>query len=47
MSVRGETASGRGKGGDDTGWADVNLIGPKNKKNSRGRFNWYKWMMKI
>jgi hypothetical protein len=31
-STRGETALGRGKGGDDVSWTSVNLIGPKNKK---------------
>jgi hypothetical protein len=34
-SAGGEAAPGRGKGGDDAIWADVNLIGPKNKKNPR------------
>jgi hypothetical protein len=31
-SVRGEAALGRGKGGDDVSWADINLTGSKNKK---------------
>jgi hypothetical protein len=31
-STRGEAAPGRGKGGDNAGWADVNLTGPKMKK---------------
>jgi hypothetical protein len=43
----GEAASGRGKGGDNIGWADVNLTGPKNEENSRGRFNCYNWTVKI
>jgi hypothetical protein len=34
MSAGGEAASRRGKGGDDTCWADANLTGPKiNKMN--------------
>jgi hypothetical protein len=32
-SAEGEAAPGRGKGGDDASWADVNLIGPKNEEN--------------
>jgi hypothetical protein len=28
-SARGEAVPGRGKGGDDASWADVNLTGPK------------------
>jgi hypothetical protein len=47
MSVRGEAALDRGKGGDDVGWADVNLTGPKNKENTHDRFSCYKWTMKI
>jgi hypothetical protein len=39
MSIGGETAPGRGKGGDDTSWADVNLVGSKNEENSRGQFS--------
>jgi hypothetical protein len=31
-SVGGEVAPGKGKGGDDASWVDVNLTGPKNKK---------------
>jgi pimeloyl-CoA synthetase len=46
-SVRGETASERGKGGDNVDWADVNLTRLKNKENSHSRVNWNKWMMKI
>jgi hypothetical protein len=33
MSARVEAAPEKGKRGDDTNWADVNLIGPKNKEN--------------
>jgi hypothetical protein len=47
MSAGGEVAPRRGKRGDDISWADVNLTGPKNKENSHGRFNWYKWTVKI
>jgi hypothetical protein len=43
----GVVALGRGKGGDDAGWAEANLTGPKNKENLRGRFSYYKWMVKI
>jgi hypothetical protein len=32
--VRGEPAPRREKGEDDVSWADVNLIGSKNKKKS-------------
>jgi hypothetical protein len=39
MSAGGEAAPKREKGGDDASWADVNLTGPKNKKNTRSRFN--------
>jgi hypothetical protein len=31
-STGGEAAPGRGKGGDDVSWADVNLNRPKIKK---------------
>jgi hypothetical protein len=31
----GEEASGRGRGGDNTSWADVNLTGLKYEENSR------------
>jgi hypothetical protein len=41
-STRGEAALGRGKGRDDTSWADTDLIEPKNEENLRGRFNCYK-----
>jgi hypothetical protein len=34
MSAGGEAALGMGKGGDDASWANVNLTGPKNKKNN-------------
>jgi hypothetical protein len=46
-SAGGEATPGRGKGGDDANWADVNLTMPKNKENLPGRFSWYKWMVKI
>jgi hypothetical protein len=46
-SSGGETTSGRGKGGDDVSWVDVNLTGPKNQENPRRRFNCYKWTVKI
>jgi hypothetical protein len=35
-SAGGEVAPGRGNGGDDASWADVNLTEPKNKENPRG-----------
>jgi hypothetical protein len=35
-SAGGEAASGRGKGGDDTNWTDVNLTEPKNGENQCG-----------
>jgi hypothetical protein len=35
----GEAALGRGKGGDDSIWADTNLTEPKNKENTCGRFS--------
>jgi hypothetical protein len=35
-SVRGEAASGMGKGEDDASWADANLTGLKNKESSHG-----------
>jgi hypothetical protein len=31
-SVGGETALGKGKGGDDASWADADLTEPKKKK---------------
>jgi hypothetical protein len=40
ISARGEAAPRRGKGGDDTGWADVNLTRVKNEENPHGRFSW-------
>jgi hypothetical protein len=46
-SVGGGAAPGRGKGGDDASWSDTNLIVPKNKKNSRDRFSYYKWTVNI
>jgi hypothetical protein len=32
ISARGEAAPGREKGGDDTSWADTNLLGQKMNK---------------
>jgi hypothetical protein len=46
-SIGGETTSGRGNGGDNTSWADANLIGSKNKENPHGQLNCFKWMTKI
>jgi hypothetical protein len=43
----GDVAPGRGKKGDDVSWVDTNLTGPKDEKNSRDRFNCYKWTIKI
>jgi hypothetical protein len=37
MSAGGGAAPRRGKGGDDTSWADADLTGLKNEKNSRGQ----------
>jgi hypothetical protein len=42
VSAGGEATPGRGKGGDDVSWADVNLTGQKNKENTHGRFSCYK-----
>jgi hypothetical protein len=42
MSVGGEVAPGRGKGGNDSSWTDANLTGSKNEENSRGRSSYYK-----
>jgi hypothetical protein len=39
--------TGEGKVGDDASCADTNLTGPKNEENTRGRFNCYKWIVKI
>jgi hypothetical protein len=47
MSNRGEATPGRGKGGDNASWVDVNLSRLKNKENSYDRFSWYKWTVKI
>jgi hypothetical protein len=44
MLAEGEEARGRRCG---TSWADTNLTAPKNEENLRGRFNCYKWTMKI
>jgi hypothetical protein len=41
-SAGGEVTSGRGKGGDNTSWADANLTGMENEENSCSRFNCYK-----
>jgi hypothetical protein len=41
-SIGGGAALERRKGGDDAGWADPNLTGPKNDENSRGRFSYNK-----
>jgi hypothetical protein len=45
--AREDAAPRRGKRGNNASWANVNLIGPKNEKNTHGRFSWYKWMVKI
>jgi hypothetical protein len=47
MSAREEAALRREKGVDDIDWADANLTGQKNGENPRGRFSWYKYMVKI
>jgi hypothetical protein len=46
-SVRGEAPLRRGKGEYDASWIDMNLIGLKNEENLCGRFNYYKWTVKI
>jgi hypothetical protein len=46
-SAGGEMTPRRGKGGEDTSWADVNLTGPKTKENTYDRFSSYKWTVKI
>jgi hypothetical protein len=46
-SAGGEAAPGRGKRGNSVSWAGKNLTGSKNEENPHGRFNWYKWMVKI
>jgi hypothetical protein len=46
-STEGGAAPGRGKEGDDASWTDANLTRPKHEENPRGRFNCYKWMVKI
>jgi hypothetical protein len=33
ISVGGDATPGRGKGGDDASWADVNLTEQKNEEN--------------
>jgi hypothetical protein len=45
--ARGEAALKREKGGDKVSWADANLTKPKNEENSHGRFNCYKWRVKL
>jgi hypothetical protein len=47
MSAGGEAVPGRGKGGDDARWVDVNPYWIKTEENSRGRFSYYKWTVKI
>jgi hypothetical protein len=46
-STEGDAAPGREKGEDDVSSADANPTRLKNKENSHGRFDWYKWTMKI
>jgi hypothetical protein len=41
-SVGGEATPRSGKGGDVVNWVDVNVTGPKNEENQRGRFSQYK-----
>jgi hypothetical protein len=45
--AEGEAVPGTEKGGDDASWANTNLSEPKNEENSRDRFSWYKWTVKI
>jgi hypothetical protein len=45
MSAKGEVIPGRGMGGYNVSWADMNLIRQKNEENTRSRFRWYKWTM--
>jgi hypothetical protein len=42
----GEAAQERAKGGDEPSWA-TNITEPENEENSHGRFNCYKWTVKI
>jgi hypothetical protein len=37
----------REKREDDVSWADANFTAPKNEENTRDRFSWYKWTIKI
>jgi hypothetical protein len=37
-AARGKATLGREKGGDNSSWANTNLIGLKNEENSRDRF---------
>jgi hypothetical protein len=46
-SVREEVALGRGKGGDNASWVDMNLTRPKYEENLHGQFNCYKLTVKI
>jgi hypothetical protein len=46
-SAGGEVTLRRGKGGDDTSWAEVNVTGPKTEENPRGRVSCYKLTVKI
>jgi hypothetical protein len=45
-SAGGEPTPGRGKGGDNTDWANANLTRPKNEKKSRDQFSCYNLMTK-
>jgi hypothetical protein len=42
ISNGGEAAPGKGKGGDDVSWTDMNFSGSKNKENSHSQFSCYK-----
>jgi hypothetical protein len=45
-STGGEAASGRGNGGDDANWVDMNFTGSKNEENPCNPFSCYKWIVK-
>jgi hypothetical protein len=47
MSIGGEAAPGRGKGGDGASWVDVNLIELKNKENQHDWFSCFRWVVEI
>jgi hypothetical protein len=47
MSARRVAAPGRKNGEDGASWADANLTVLKNEENTCGRFNSYKWTVKI